>query len=65
MLLTPYHRVSKRILRKRMMERAKIQNMKEESEKTIKNLCIECGIDIGDNNQRQLCGKTYCIYNEE
>lgn len=26
-----------------------------------KNLCIECGEDIGIDNPRQLCGKTYCI----
>lgn len=24
------------------------------------NRCIECGIDMGDQNPRQLCGKTYC-----
>jgi hypothetical protein len=22
--------------------------------------CINCGIDMGHNNSRQLCGKTYC-----
>ena len=26
-----------------------------------KNLCIECQVDIGINNPRQLCGKTRCI----
>lgn len=25
-----------------------------------KNLCLECQIDMGDCNPRQLCGKTYC-----
>jgi len=25
-----------------------------------KNLCIECGIDLGETNPRQYCGKTYC-----
>lgn len=25
------------------------------------NLCIECGIDMGDCNPRQLCGKTRCL----
>jgi len=24
------------------------------------NLCVECGVDMGDINGRQLCGKTYC-----
>jgi len=22
--------------------------------------CLNCGIDMGPNNPRQLCGKTYC-----
>ena len=26
-----------------------------------KNKCIDCGIDIGRCNPRQLCGKLYCI----
>ena len=26
-----------------------------------KNKCIDCGIDIGRYNPRQLCGKLYCI----
>jgi len=26
----------------------------------IKNLCLDCGIDMGPTNPRQLCGKTYC-----
>jgi hypothetical protein len=29
-----------------------------------KNLCTECGRDMGPQNPRQLCGKTYCIYAE-
>lgn len=24
------------------------------------NKCIECGVDMGPHNPRQLCGKTYC-----
>lgn len=24
------------------------------------NLCVLCGVDMGDNNPRQLCGKTMC-----
>ncbi len=27
----------------------------------IKNLCIECGVDMGDCNPRQYCGKTKCV----
>lgn len=30
------------------------------SEAPIKNLCVECGVDMGDSNPRQFCGKTYC-----
>ena len=31
----------------------------EESEEETNN-CMECGADIGPQNPRQLCGKTYC-----
>lgn len=27
------------------------------------NRCLECNVDMGRSNPRQLCGKTYC-YNE-
>jgi hypothetical protein len=27
-----------------------------------KNRCLACGMDMGINNPRQLCGKTYCLY---
>ena len=30
--------------------------------KMDKNLCVECGIDIGYQNPRQYCGKTHCLY---
>ena len=26
------------------------------------NRCIECGIDLGECNPRQLCGKGYCYF---
>jgi hypothetical protein len=29
---------------------------------SMKNLCVECGIDMGYCNPRQYCGKTYCHY---
>jgi hypothetical protein len=25
------------------------------------NYCIECGVDMGPMNPRQLCGKWYCL----
>jgi hypothetical protein len=28
----------------------------------MKNLCVECGIDMGECNPRQYCAKTYCMY---
>ena len=27
----------------------------------MKNLCMECDIDMGECNPRQLCGKTVCL----
>ena len=33
----------------------------EDSSEEKKNLCMECGIDMGPNNPRQLCGKTRCL----
>ncbi len=30
----------------------------------MKNLCVECGIDMGECNPRQYCAKTYCMYRE-
>jgi len=35
---------------------------KEQDYTEPKNLCIECSIDMGINNPRQLCGKTTCLY---
>ena len=32
-----------------------------ETEETEKNLCLDCGRDMGPNNPRQLCGKTMCL----
>ena len=37
-------------------------DLKEKKE--IKNLCIGCGRDMGDDNPRQYCRKTYCEYDE-
>lgn len=33
----------------------------EASSDELKNLCMECGIDMGPNNPIQLCGKTECL----
>jgi ribosomal protein S27AE len=34
------------------------KNVKEYTK--ITNNCMECGVDMGDSNSRQLCGKTHC-----
>jgi len=38
--------------------------MTDDENDTIKNLCVVCGVDMGPDNPRQLCRKTYCE-NEE
>lgn len=43
-----------------------LNDFEKEYEKTkFKNLCIECGIDLGYMNPRQLCGKIFCYNNIE
>ena len=37
---------------------------KEMPKKVWKNLCVNCGIDMGDDNPRQLCQKTHCDNDE-
>ena len=32
---------------------------------TIRNLCVICGVDMGPDNPRQLCRKTYCENEDE
>lgn len=39
---------------------SKITNLINSIEKTQKNRCVLCNVDIGICNPRQLCGKTYC-----
>ena len=29
------------------------------------NFCMQCGINMGDCNPRQLCGKTYCMQEDD
>lgn len=29
------------------------------------NFCLICGINMGDDNPRQLCGKTYCMQEDD
>lgn len=41
-----------------------INNNISKFETGFKNLCLECGEDMGLNNPRQLCGKYMC-YNKE
>lgn len=49
----------------------KITDFFKKTEKIIKGYnertdswhCLDCGIDMGPANSRQLCGKTYCVAN--
>ena len=42
------------------------QKLQEEYEKSkLKNLCIQCGVDLGYMNPRQYCWKTYCYNTNE
>ena len=36
-------------------------NQIKEDYYVMKNLCVECGIDMGECNPRQYCGKTFCM----
>ena len=38
-----------------------LDGSESESESEIKNLCTLCGVDMGPQNPRQLCGKTRCL----
>lgn len=38
----------------------KIEETLNINSNTIKNKCMECNSDIGENNPRQLCGKIKC-----
>lgn len=29
------------------------------------NFCMICGVNMGDDNPRQLCGKTYCMQEDD
>lgn len=46
-------------------EKIQEELVKEYEESEIKNLCIECGVDMGYCNPRQYCGKTYCMNQTE
>ncbi len=43
-------------------ETNKIEDILHDKLYEIKNLCVECGIDMGYCNPRQYCAKTYCMY---
>lgn len=38
-----------------------IEDLSDEEDSEHKNLCTMCGIDMGPQNPRQLCGKTRCL----
>jgi len=38
----------------------KLVSLIKECQTGYVNRCLECGVDMGECNPRQLCGKTYC-----
>ena len=44
------------------LENDTMNNTYSEGSQTLESLntCVECGVDMGHCNPRQLCGKTYC-----
>ena len=40
-------------------------NLNEKTQICSANFCAVCGINMGDNNPRQLCRKTYCPREDE
>ena len=49
----------------------KCNTLTKESEQNKKiprckgNFCMICGVNMGDDNPRQLCGKTYCMQEDD
>ena len=43
----------------------KSKNDNDDDDIAMKNLCVECEVDMGDDNPRQLCGKTRCLYSAD
>lgn len=37
-----------------------METLMDEPPEPFKNLCTVCGVDLGPENPRQLCRKTYC-----
>jgi len=40
-------------------------NLNEKTQICSANFCVVCGVNMGDNNPRQLCRKTYCPREDE
>lgn len=37
---------------------------KKDKSNDYRNLCVICKMELGPHNPRQLCGKTYCYFEE-
>lgn len=46
-------------------EKSSVDEKSSGNEAPIVNKCMSCGVDMGDGNPRQLCGKTRCLNEEE
>lgn len=44
-----------------MFSQAEFDKLLDRFDEGPKNLCLECKVDMGRMNPRQLCGKTRCI----
>ena len=51
-------------LKKIKVDEKKIEPSEVENDE-VENECIMCGINMGSDNPRQLCGKIVCINNDE
>ena len=63
-LITTYNEKQYNCYTNQELLKKKIVNIIEESQSGVINRCLECEIDMGECNPRQLCGKTYCIFNK-
>ena len=54
-----YNSIKKIKVDEKQVETSEVENDE------IENRCIMCGINMGSDNPRQLCGKIACINNDE
>lgn len=55
--ITDFYKISKRILNRVIDKNKKVYGYNKETDSWN---CIQCGVDMGSGNPRQLCGKWIC-----